>query len=849
MRPLARPHCVLAIALFIVALSLSQSAAAQTAAGTLSYTAPGSLLDVRVVRDGRRLPIFRVPYLRAGDRLSVNSPSAGADYIIAVAFIRADGGVAGQVEGCDPRAGCEYPIPPETAPLVFIAPKIADNWLARITRAVNSRGGNFSEQARKTSLLSWVHAQSVQFVDAYMDAPPGEGNNRERLEAAANQFNVTLSAGCFNTEIREERRQCLATDIILQLARHATDNPGEAVPGIGRIAQALRLIGPAEGPLIAMAVKLALVALPPLIDAMFQNYEYSIGLAKISGERVQLLHRSPPRQRGGRDKTVEVYAPATAWINESSPDESSPVANLTIPPTPGCAYSSGTNTTIDIPLRTTDEDAWVFTSPYANNWTVTLRDPASGRELRDIKVRAPNPANPVLRIQRRDVNLSTFTGASEIEVVPHAGWGFGEVQFENGSGYRLIMPQAVERRQIMFKPDLWAVGPNQGIWIRSRSNTCIGSVSFIDRDGGEFNGSVVQNPANPRNVFAVNFDLTSASRGQGKIVIQQLGLARDEIANVTVYAEVPSISQIEAHVGDSIARVAGVALDNVRSITIRNIEFSPKSMTSDRKTAVFLSSQPMPGPSSVEPETAQATFLGGFIAEARALIRGARPTVELAQDAVTVKAPAPTGATIAYDTTANVPHRSRLLLTFNSISGYNFSEDAVLQLRIKRDDSRENTPVLISRRSHLSGQAGAASMRVESWEDSQLTISFVPAEVFGADRAGKIQYRVVDGSLGEGDWMTWERPLVRLPNVTAVECPATGTALHRLRLTDLGLIQGISLTGTPESFSKQPCIDGSPNCLLLAALPRANRQTTVYFRLNGGSTYNMTLPVPTCSRR
>jgi hypothetical protein len=311
----------------------------------------------------------------------------------------------------------------------------------------------------------------------------------------------------------------------------------------------------------------------------------------------------------------------------------------------------------------------------------------------------------------------------------------------------------------------------------------------------------------------VKLPLQDSQPGAMTLLVAQYGLAQPQPLNIQSFAEAGRFDGFEIHAGDSQGTLTGSRLDEVASLSLKNIVFMPGELS--RHPAgdeLPMTAKDDGSATDLKPEhavPAKVTLKDSRVLPVTANVDAARPRVALIGKSV--QASALSGdSNILLSDPSELPQDATLV----------FSVRAQIPAVFGHDESIDVATIDDAFDASLSLTNGGLAL-----ENSHVAVAtFTPAKAFGASAYGPLKYRVNAKGVA-GDWQPLAN-LVRLPMLKKLDCPATPELACKLAGSSLYLIDSVS--GDSE-FTKPVSV---PDGFLGSALPVPHpRSGTLYLKL------------------
>lgn len=437
----------------------------------------------------------------------------------------------------------------------------------------------------------------------------------------------------------------------------------------------------------------------------------------------------------------------------------------------------------------------VFATGYAHD--MMLRVPTIDRGVIEL------PATPTAERGGYVVATAALAGAhlaDSVDAVLHGRWGFDPF---DGPVFRLQTP----------RPGQWhladsdtapVVGRDEAVMLTGGAAGCVTKVALRSTTGET---QPVPWKASGLSTIALTLPLAKSGAGKMTLLIAHDGTPDDAVA-VTSYAQRTRIGSFDLHAGDTFGTLSGNRLDEVASLVVGGITFTPGPlartkdgdslrMTADSAAAAWQSNQSVTG---------KVRLADGHTKAVRITVGSPRPSVTLIGRSVAMP-PVPPAVPVRLADAGQVPHGARITFA----------------LRIGAADLTPRDTVEVATESG-SGSATLTAANGLTLQDAQVVVATLDtATAFGPSIFGPLRFRLVHDGVAS-DWQPLGT-LVRLPAIQQLRC-AAGRGECELIGTRLFLIAALSATPGFERLTEVP--DGFTGDRLTVPRPTGGQ---LYLRL------------------
>ena len=301
-------------------------------------------------------------------------------------------------------------------------------------------------------------------------------------------------------------------------------------------------------------------------------------------------------------------------------------------------------------------------------------------------------------------------------------------------------------------------------------------------------------PGEPAAIAPVDLTVNlqhAATPGSIHLAIQQFGSTRPDQLGTRTFAEPARIQALQLHAGDASATLTGASLDQVKTLSVGDLTFTP-SPTSEPGRLNFLLAANAKAP-NFKPDqklTAQAHLEDGRTLDIASVVLPPRPSVTYLSSRIAPASSPATPSPIQISTSADLPLGDQLLFFLKSRAAFPRAEKVEIA---SLDDSLQTA---------LTVASGSLVLQ----DAHTVLATFDPLKTFGPSTFGPFHMRAVDPAGVPGEWLPLTT-IVRLPILTELHCPAGQTSSCALEGSALYLIDAVSTdpnftspTSVPEGF-------------------------------------------------
>jgi hypothetical protein len=381
-----------------------------------------------------------------------------------------------------------------------------------------------------------------------------------------------------------------------------------------------------------------------------------------------------------------------------------------------------------------------------------------------------------------------------VQATLHGSWGFEPYR---GPTFVLRNAHAVSWQLAAGDESALIVGRQDTVHLRADSASCVDSIMLKDPAGKELKTEWKKLKTDE---VEVKLPLQDAQPGPLTLLVGEYGLAQPQPLGVQGFAEAGRFDGFEIHAGDAQGVLKGSRLDEVASLSIKNVAFTPGELSTrqgnDELPMVAQDAAAAGELRAVGPVSAKLTLKDGRVLPVNAIIDAARPKAALIGKSVQPSA-------LGSDSNIQLADSGELPLDATLV----FSIRAQAPASFARDETVDVATADESMVASLSLANGTLAL-----ENSRVAVATLnPLKAFGVSSYGPLKYRL-NAKGAASDWQPLAT-LVRLPALKALECPATPEVACKLSGSDLYLIDSVAAAA---DFSKPVSV---PEGFLGSSLP------------------------------
>src|ERR1700735_5494770 len=546
---------------------LAVSIGAVGAAGPAPFDLAGPVLEVKVTRGSDTLPASEVPNLAPGDRvwIKVDLPeSQSVQYLMVAAFL--SGSTNPPPEkwffACKTWTGkCGSEGITVTVPqgaqqvIVFLAPHTGGD-LRTLIGAGRGRPGAFVRTSQDLNQAALDRSRLERFLAAVRTLNEGDPTKlKEAAPLLARSLAIKVEDKCLD-RIPELQAPCLTQgqESLILNDGHSTSIVEALTAGPGsdlamEASYTPQLSYGYYSPYIASVLDIARI----LDSFTTAQYQYIPALASQQEDKLVLTLNTAP----------SFHSPQSVLVVALPAVEASQLPPLHAV-NPKEIYCAG-RTLLVLPV---DGAPLVVSTGYAHDVTLSLA--GNGGKSIDL------PATPDAAQGGYVVDTSALHSAGLGDSV-HASlqgyWGFDRY---HGPGFVLMNAHAKTWELAAGDEDALVVGRQDTVHLQADSVSCIDGIMLKDPAGKELKAEWKTLKSNE---LEVKLPLQDAKPGAMTLVVTQFGAAQPEPVSIQAFAEAGHYDGFDIHSGDAQGMLQGSRLDEVASLSMKNVVFVPGELS------------------------------------------------------------------------------------------------------------------------------------------------------------------------------------------------------------------------------------------------------------------------------
>ena len=815
-------RCARLLVLFILLLTLVRPSAAADA----RFDLVGPRINVRVTRDGVTLPIAQVPNLQPGDRIWLHPdlpPTQSVKYLLVCVFLRGntnpppeDWFTRIETWQKDVREeGVFVTVPKEAQQaILLLAPETGGDF-STLKSAVRGRPGIFVRASQDLAEAGFEQSRIEKYLTDIRRAPAGDATSLQKhSDLLARTLALKPNEACFQQPV-DTQFTCLAQSGTQSLL---DDGHGQSVasalangPNSDLIAAA-SYTGIAGGGLYSAYVGAIVDLVRVMANIHTAQFQYIPAIAFPQNDAMNLRLNTPPSFHNPKSVLV-IGLPAV----QPSP---APPLRPADPNHVACLIEPSVTLPIDgAPL--------VFSTALAHDLLLHLNTPPGAPQEPDIPLiadayrgglvlqRNPEhhvPIHDLLHDRPAEAKPSDGKDAKSSKPQPEpirltgtiqGQWGFDSfigpivpLQQLPGSDWQIANGDASPDGPLI-------AGKSTLLLITSTGSACVHNISAEPRGPGSTQ-NITFNPAptpEQPNLLALTLPLDKdIAPGDLNLSIQQFGQPKADELSTRTFAEPAHIDSMELHAADRTVLLTGLRLNQIERVTLGDLNFKPlppaagdapePTETSNALRLSLPSDAPVPPTKVGDHLTAKITLHDGRVLTVPVVVSAPRPSVTLL-----AKSSEPAGSpAITLSSPDDLPLSAPLTFTLKTAQSFPRSG----RVEIETLDGALRSVLTL-----------APSGGLVLQDPHTVVATLDPLRAFGPSAFGALHFRAIfppkkhadeqaaanttADDDAASDWLPLGT-LVRLPLLTALQCPADLSVACTLSGSSLYLIQAIAPT-------------------------------------------------------
>jgi len=352
-------------------------------------------------------------------------------------------------------------------------------------------------------------------------------------------------------------------------------------------------------------------------------------------------------------------------------------------------------------------------------------------------------------------------------------WGFSGFE---GPHYHLRSSRPAQWIVASKDASALIVGREDTLHLESPDACCVSGVTVKDEQGKTLTSEWKNTKPDE---LEVKVPLQNASAGWVTMEIKKFGLHDVDAIPLHTYAEAGRLDNFGIHAGDLDGILKGTRLDQVESLNLNGILFTPDSLTrANQQDELKLTTADQTAKSKLHAGdrfTVHATLKDERVLDLQSQVEGPRPAITILTKSIQLDQTAPPAVRLGSQ--EELPQDGRLSFFLKTTVPETFP--ATEKVEVATSD--ESFRVL------LSFKDGNLTL-----EDSKTVLAVLdPMKLLGPSAFGPLKFRPVTGEGTNGDWQPLAN-LVRIPMLTALHCVSAPEKQCTLSGDKLFLLDSVS---------------------------------------------------------
>ena len=748
---------------FLLLLSVSPAAADNAA-----FDLIGPKVEVRVQRAGVTLPIAEVPNLQGGDRVWVHADlpdTQSVRYLMVIAFLR--GSTNPPPESWFTRVetwskavheeGVFVTVPQEAEEaLVFLAPETGGAF-STLRAAVRGKPGAFVRAAQDLQQASLDRLRLEKYMEAVRETYTADPDQlKVHTTMLARSLGMKLDQQCFDKPSAQQV-PCLTqnTDQLVLDDAHsqtmvATLTSGPSTDLLTQISSTPTARGGYYSPYIGAVVDVARI----FSTAHTAQYQYIPALALPHKDELNLRLNNPPSFRNPKSVIVIGLPPVRV-----------------APPPPLRAVDGSQIFCAGKPsvVVAADGAPLVFASELAHNFV--LHVDIKGAPGVDLPA-TPDPIRGGFIVETHALQSADLSG--EVSGTLRGSWGFRTFE---GPHYHFRTSRPSQWTVASKDASALIVGREDTLHLQSDDACCVSEVSLKDQQGKTV---TAEWKSSKPDEIEIKVPLQKASAGWLTLQVKKFGLREIDEVPLHTYAEAGRLDTFSIHAGDADGLLKGTRLDQVESLDVNGIRFTPGALTrANQQDELKLTTADADAKTKLHPGdslTIHATLKDARVLDLKSEVEAQRPAVTLLSKSIQVEQSSSPSA-VKLGSQEELPQNGHLNFFLKTQAPENFPPAEKVEVATADESFRVT----------LSFKDGSLTP-----QDSKTVLAALdPMKLLGPSAFGPLKFRPVSGDGTNGDWQSLVN-LVRVPLLTGVRCPSDPEKQCTLSGDKLFLLDSVS---------------------------------------------------------
>ncbi len=438
---------------------------------------------------------------------------------------------------------------------------------------------------------------------------------------------------------------------------------------------------------------------------------------------------------------------------------------------------------------------YVFATGYAHDFVLRVQN--KGGQSVDLPVTA-DPMKGGFLVDEQALAAQKLS--SNVTGTLHGYWGFDSFE---GPSFHLASAHPEQWTLASSDQHALIVGRKDTVHLDAAEVACVDGVTVKDAAGKTLDAT--WKAVKPTQI-QIDMPLDSEQAGSLNLQVKQVGLEKPDQVPLHTYSEAGKLDSFKLYAGDHQGVLRGTRLDEVATMTVNNVVFSPAGTLSHSgsEDSLLMTAPPTASFNKDDKLAAKVTLKDGRALDLDATVQSPRPSLKLMNKSVRSDGPA---SVVQLGSQDELPDHAKL--TFFVQAAEAFPRDQ--KIEVASSDNGFSTMLKV-------GEGGIVL------QDSKTAlVTLDPAKAFGGSAFGPLRFRPISGDGVQGDWQPLAT-LVRVPQLKELKC-AEGAPLCTLVGTDLFLLQQVGTDAqlanavtVPEGFGDTSLNVPRPNGTLYLKL-------------------------------
>jgi hypothetical protein len=689
--------------------------------------------------------------------------------------------------------------------LVFLAPETGGAF-STLRAAVRGKPGAFVRAAQDLQQASLDRLRLEKYMEAVRETYTADPDQlKVHTTMLARSLGMKLDQQCFDKPSAQQV-PCLTqnTDQLVLDDAHsqtmvATLTSGPSTDLLTQISSTPTARGGYYSPYIGAVVDVARI----LSTAHTAQYQYIPALALPHKDELNLRLNNPPSFRNPKSVIVIGLPPVRV-----------------APPPPLRAVDGSQIFCAGKPsvVVAADGAPLVFASELAHNFV--LHVDIKGAPGVDLPA-TPDPIRGGFIVETHALQSADLSG--QVSGTLRGTWGFRTFE---GPHYHFRTSRPSQWTVASKDASALIVGREDTLHLQSDDACCVSEVSLKDQQGKIV---TAEWKSSKPDEIEIKVPLQKASAGWLTLQVKKFGLHEIDEVPLHTYAEAGRLDSFSIHAGDADALLKGTRLDQVESLDVNGIRFTPGALTrANQQDELKLTTADADAKTKLHPGDSliiHATLKDARVLDLKSEVEVQRPAVTLLSKSIQVEQSSSPSA-VRLGSQEELPQNGHLNFFLKTQAPENFPPSEKIEIATADESFRVT----------LSFKDGSLTP-----QDSKTVLAALdPMKLLGPSAFGPLKFRPVSGDGTNGDWQSLVN-LVRVPLLTGVRCPSDPEKQCTLSGDKLFLLDSVSTDADFANPVKVP--EGFVEDALAIPPPKGN---TLYIKLRDDpqTVDTVALPLP-----